>query len=105
MLVLHPDELTVVCEQQPNGELDITLTPVSENSAECLNVAMNMKGVGSVEEMFSWLIMSTAEEINETYPSSPEGKGRGVTNEQLEMFALDAVVNRVNEVLSEVKVQ
>lgn len=105
MLELNMDELTVVCEQHPNGEMDITVTPVSEDAAECLNTVMVLKGISGVEDLLEWLIMSTAEEINEKYPSSPDGKGRGASNEQLEMFASEAIVNRVNEILSDVKAQ
>lgn len=102
---LGMDEITVVCEQHPNGEMDITFTPVSENAAECLNVAMDLKGMKSVEGMVNWLIMTAAEEVNEKYPDSLEGKGRGASNEQIEMFASSAIVNRVNEILSDVKEQ
>lgn len=105
MLELNMDELTVVCEQHPNGEMDITITPVSENAAECLNTTMQLKGMDSGEDLLEWLIMSTAEEIDEKYPDNPEGKGRGASNEQLEMFASSAIVNRVNEILSDVKAQ
>ncbi|AQT28014.1 hypothetical protein pVa21_073 [Vibrio phage pVa-21] len=105
MLELNMDELTVVCRQKPNGEIDITFSVITEDGAQCFAIAMELKGVESIEEMGEWLIMSTVEEIDEKYPDSPESKGRGVTNEQLEMFASSAIVNRVNEILSDVKVQ
>lgn len=105
MLELNMDELTVVCEQKPNRELDITFSVITEDAALCFNSAMELKGFSTVEDMVDWIIMSTTDEINEKYPVGPEGKRHGVSNEQLEMFASSAIVNRVNEILSDVKAQ
>lgn len=105
MYLMEHDELKVICDQQPCGGLELTVTPTSDKSAECLNLVMALCGYSDANELLEWLVMSTVDSINDEYPTDKTSGKRNTSSDAIESFALNAIVSRVNEKLSEIKVQ
>ena len=105
MYTIEYDELEVVCHPKPCGGLEMSVTPTSANAADCLNVVMEMNGYSDANSLLEWLVMSTVETINDKFPTDKVSGTRNNSNESIETFALNAIVSRVNEKLSEIKVQ
>ena len=105
MYKIDPEELEVTCHPKPCGGLEMSVTPTSANAADCLNVVMELNGYSDANNLLEWLVMSTVESVNDKFPTNKTSGTRNASNENIESFALNAIVSRVNEKLSEIKVQ
>ena len=98
MLKLQLEDITVVHEDLDSGEMEVSITPTTQNGEDCLNVVMDLLGLEDAESFLEWAIMSTVDSDLET--------NRPGTDGDKSLYIADALTRKVNEIIAEqVKLQ
>ncbi len=104
MLVLKKEDIEVTVVSTEEGGVEMTLTPITESGADALNTALACSGSSDVDNYIEHLIMSTAEDVNDKFPDSTDDTTTAhIDIDKIRDFSHTAIVNRVNETLSQIK--